>query len=176
VAIQANGKIVAAGGSGDFYIVRFNADGSLDDSLWGTGGILITDFGGGETSYAVEIQPDGKIVAAGVYQNTTGGARFAVARFLGDPLSPTAANVSVSGRIRNANGTGAGKIRVSLTDLNGNSRTAITNPFGYYKFDEIPAGETYVVSVIHKKYVFTPNTRILNVSEDVSEVNFTADE
>lgn len=51
-----------------------------------------------------------------------------------------------------------------------------TNPFVYYKFDEVPAGETYIISVNHKKYQFSPSTRVLNVLEDLSDVNFTANE
>ncbi|PYS98597.1 MAG: hypothetical protein DMF63_15490 [Acidobacteria bacterium] len=66
VAIQADGKIVAAGwsygaSSLDFALVRYNADGSLDTSFDSDG--KVTTPGG--AAYAVAIQPDGKIVAAG---------------------------------------------------------------------------------------------------------------
>ena len=70
VAIQADGKIVAAGGSGssgsidDFALVRYNTDGSLDTSFGGTGKVT-TDFGSDDSAYSVAIQADGKIVAAG---------------------------------------------------------------------------------------------------------------
>src|ERR1039457_5642024 len=71
VAIQSDGKIVAAGyddnGSGqDFALTRYNTDGSLDNTF-GSGGIVTTNAGGDNSSYAqsVAIQSDGKIVAAG---------------------------------------------------------------------------------------------------------------
>jgi uncharacterized delta-60 repeat protein len=70
VAIQADGKIVAAGldnsstGDGDFALARYNPGGSLDPSFDGDGRVL-TDFGGGDRAYGVAIQTDGKIVAAG---------------------------------------------------------------------------------------------------------------
>lgn len=69
VAIQADGKIVAAGAAAisgtDLAVVRYNADGSLDPSFDGDG-MVTTDYGFG-SSFAqdVAIQSDGKIVAAG---------------------------------------------------------------------------------------------------------------
>ena len=69
LAIQSDGKIVAGGtawdANGDFALARFNSDGSLD-SGFGNGGIVTTDFAGGDDAlYALAIQPDGQIVAAG---------------------------------------------------------------------------------------------------------------
>lgn len=73
VAIQADGKIVAAGGSntagfpeGDFALARYNTDGSLDTSF-GTAGKVTTDLFGffGDLAFDVVIQADGKIVAVG---------------------------------------------------------------------------------------------------------------
>ena len=83
VAIQGDGKIVAAGetaaGDGRFALVRYNPNGSLDPSFGGDGKV-VTDIGGGDDgANAVAIQPDGKIVAAG---NTAfGGGNFGVARY-----------------------------------------------------------------------------------------------
>jgi uncharacterized delta-60 repeat protein len=72
VVIQPDGKIVVAGGAfplftflGDFKVVRYNQDGSLDSSF-GKGGIVTTSFPGqGSYAFAVALQPDGKIIAAG---------------------------------------------------------------------------------------------------------------
>ena len=65
VAIQTDGKIVAAGEGIQMSLARYNTDGSLDTSF-GTNGKVVTDFGlSGSTAYAVAIQTDGKIVAAG---------------------------------------------------------------------------------------------------------------
>ncbi|MFN9914245.1 MAG: delta-60 repeat domain-containing protein, partial [Pirellulaceae bacterium] len=71
VTIQPDGKIVVAGwaanGSNDaFALVRYNAEGSLDTSF-GTGGKVTTPVGtGADYGYSVTIQPDGKIVVAGL--------------------------------------------------------------------------------------------------------------
>ena len=72
VVIQPDGKIVVAGGAfplftflGNFEVVRYNPNGSLDKSF-GDGGIVTTIFPG-QGSYAsdVALQSDGKIIAAG---------------------------------------------------------------------------------------------------------------
>jgi uncharacterized delta-60 repeat protein len=83
VALQADGKIVVAGYSygtdPDFGLARLNADGSLDTSF-GTNGKVLTDFGGSfDRAYAVALQADGKIVAAGETNAASGG--FALVRY-----------------------------------------------------------------------------------------------
>lgn len=66
LARQADGKIVASGSiNNDFAIARYNADGTPDLSFNGTG-YFLTDFFGNETAYSVAVQPDGRIIAAGV--------------------------------------------------------------------------------------------------------------
>src|SRR5882672_4139332 len=74
VVAGADGKIVVIGntngpaGSGfqNFGLARYNDDGSLDASF-GNGGKVITDFNSSfDFGLAVQIQSDGKILAAGV--------------------------------------------------------------------------------------------------------------
>src|SRR5438477_4565918 len=71
VVIQPDGKIVVAGGAfplftflGNFELVRYNPNGSLDRSF-GNGGIVTTTFPEGSYASDVALQPDGKIIAAG---------------------------------------------------------------------------------------------------------------
>jgi uncharacterized delta-60 repeat protein len=79
VMLQPDGKIVIAGASGgNFALARYLPNGSLDP-LFGTGGLVTTDFGAGDAAYSIALQPDGKIVAAGVSEFT-----IAVARYLPD--------------------------------------------------------------------------------------------
>jgi uncharacterized delta-60 repeat protein len=87
VALQADGKIVAAGYSGrldsdasDFALARYNADGSLDRTF-GTSGMVITDLGGVDYAVEVAIHKDGRIVAAGASRSSSGRVMFAVARY-----------------------------------------------------------------------------------------------
>lgn len=85
-------------------------------------------------------------------------------------LAPTAANASVSGRVAGAGGRGISGARVNLTDSNGNEQLTQSNAFGYFRFQDVPVGTTYFVSVKHKQYRFLPQT--LNLNEAV-ELNFT---
>lgn len=72
IAVQMDGKIVLAGftrppggGASDTTLVRFNIDGTLDDTF-GTGGFVVNSTSADSDSfYAVLVQPDGKIVAGG---------------------------------------------------------------------------------------------------------------
>jgi uncharacterized delta-60 repeat protein len=96
VAVQADGRIVAAGGTGagpstlpfGFAVARLNADGTTDTSF-GTNGVTSTAFGNGTTGQvsAVTLQADGRIVVAGtVLDGITGlpPIEWAVARYLPD--------------------------------------------------------------------------------------------
>jgi subtilisin-like proprotein convertase family protein len=91
----------------------------------------------------------------------------------GGTCTPTAAGVEVSGRVVTAEGYGLRNARVVLTDSNGVARTAITSSFGYYRFEDVPAGETYVIGVVSKRYTFT--SRILEVLDNLADVDFMAE-
>jgi uncharacterized delta-60 repeat protein len=70
--LQDDGKILIGGSVynqfttvDDYAMVRFNADGTPDNTF-GTGGLVTTDFGGNwDNAYAMAIQDDGKILLAG---------------------------------------------------------------------------------------------------------------
>ena len=86
LVLQSDGKLVAAGNAwkdsvdADFAVVRYNTNGSLD-ATFGAGGKVTTSIGSDEDdAYALALQPDGKLVAAGV---TLNGFRwdFALVRY-----------------------------------------------------------------------------------------------
>ena len=79
LAIQPDGKIVVVSSSAGFLLVRYNINGSLDNSF-GTGGMVSTNFGNNDFAYAVAFQSDGKIVAAGSDNNSL-TSNFALARY-----------------------------------------------------------------------------------------------
>ena len=86
----------------------------------------------------------------------------------------TAANVSIGGRVLTAQGRGISNARISVTDERGKTRTVLSNPFGYYRFEELSAGQTYILQVQSKRYQFANPTQIISVNEELSNVNFTA--
>lgn len=85
---------------------------------------------------------------------------------------PTAASVSVSGRVTDQIGHAISSAVVSIVDTNGNSRTARTGSFGYFSFDDVEAGQTYVIHVAHKRHTFS--SQVVSVSDSVNDLFFIA--
>lgn len=93
IALQANGKIVVAGytflnapigatNRSDFALARYNPNGTLDISFGTSGGILTTDFGSdSDVAYALAIQSDGKIIAAGFARDNISN-NFGLTRYI----------------------------------------------------------------------------------------------
>ena len=88
-------------------------------------------------------------------------------------LAPSAANVSIGGRVTTANGSGLRNAIVQLTGIDGVTRRAVTSSFGYYRFDDVQAGETYVIGVASKRYTFAP--RAITVADELADVDFVAE-
>lgn len=177
--IQPDGQILVGGatnpGSGDrFGLAKLNANGSLTVG-WGTQGRTLSAFPNNDARInAMALYLNDKIVTAGRTWNGT-DYDFAVARFQNE-LIPSAANVSVSGRVSTANGNGIRNVIVTLFSPNGSVLTARTSSFGYFHFDEIASGETYVISVNSKRFTFDPSSKILSVNEELTDVDFIAHE
>jgi len=112
VAIQADGKIVVAGGGGNgsFAIVRYNPNGSLDTTFNGSGRVT-TPVGGSANSVA--IQADGKIIAAGESRN--GSSAFVLVRYNADGSLDTSFNGTgtVITSVGNA-GSGASDLAIQI--------------------------------------------------------------
>jgi hypothetical protein len=135
---------------------------------FGSGGAGGSSGGGGSSfvdSSASNITRINGVTGGGTSQN---GAVTVL------PLAPTAATVSVGGRVMTANGRGIRNVRLTLTDSNGEVRTATTTSFGYYRFDDVQAGETYILSAIGKRYTFSQPVQVLNINEATDAVNFIA--
>jgi uncharacterized delta-60 repeat protein len=77
------GQVVVGGtlrAQDDFYLARFNANGSLDRTF-GTDGQTVTDFGGNDTATSVVIDSAGGIVLAGFRSSMTVSIPIYVARY-----------------------------------------------------------------------------------------------
>jgi uncharacterized delta-60 repeat protein len=86
LVLQLDGKLVAAGESGeDYALVRYLPDGSLDLSF-DNDGIVITSIGTGsrDIASALVLQPDGRLVAAGNTDTSSTTDDFALVRYLPD--------------------------------------------------------------------------------------------
>lgn len=178
----------------DELIVGFKVDSAPENSAYGANGIYVEFFkadssGEGErflgsafytlTDYnslapGVKTVNLGNINTLGINANdpltaTATDANGNTSEFT--PFAPTAAAATVSGKVT-ANGESVVRARVILTDSNGRTRTVFTNSFGFYSFENVAVGETFVFNVTAKQYTFNP--RILTVSESLTDFDFEA--
>ena len=83
--------------------------------------------------------------------------------------APTAASVMISGRVTNY-GRGISGAIVALTNGRGIARTARTNQFGYFRFEDVEAGQTYIIDAHSKRYIFAP--QVITLNENLTNLNF----
>ena len=122
--LQPDGKIVASGysfdrvSSGQFRLVRYNDDGTLDPTF-GNGGIVTTAIVSGQcVSTAVILQPNGKLVAGGdCYNANKGGSDFALARY--NPDGTLDFDFGSNGTVTTNLGAGADQINQLVVDADG---------------------------------------------------------
>ena len=86
----------------------------------------------------------------------------------------TAAGAAVSGRVLTADGRGIRNVLVTMTNTDGETRTVNSSAFGYFRFADVPAGQTYIISAAAKRYKFDQSSRVLNLTADIDDVNFIA--
>ena len=81
---------------------------------------------------------------------------------------PLAANASVSGRLVSASGIAVPNAQVMITDTTtGEIRSVTSNSFGYFKIEDLPVGNFYVIQIMSKQHQFPIQTFTLN--QDVAE-------
>lgn len=136
----------------------------LEKTITASGGG--TSTGGSLTMESTAGQPS----AGGVL---TGASGTAYIGFWTPDLAPTAAGVSVSGRATSA-GQGLANIIVTLANANGDIWMARTGPFGYYRFDQVPVGNTYLLTASSKQYLFSNSPRVISVHDEISDMDLIA--
>jgi len=170
IAIQADGKIVAAGNSENdgisnhLALVRYNFDGSLDTS-YGSGGKAVFDLGFNDRISGMALDAAGNAVVAGTSQE------LMTARITAD-FAPL---VEVGGRVTSTSGQAIGNAQVVLRDENNNRRYALTSPFGYYSFSGVSSNEVYVVSASSKRYRFQSGPQTITLTGTIWNVDFVGD-
>ncbi len=84
--------------------------------------------------------------------------------------APSAASVSISGRVISSDGSGISNAVVMMTDQNGIVRTAKSSSFGYYRFEDVEVGQTFTFNITHRRYQFSPI--VASVNNELFEFNF----
>ena len=86
-------------------------------------------------------------------------------------IAPTAANISISGNVSLPRNLGLTAALVTLTDAQGISRTTRTNKLAGFRFNDVAASQTYVISVRAKGHQFAPQA--FTATQDITNLNFT---
>lgn len=90
-------------------------------------------------------------------------------------MAPTAAQVSVGGRILTADGAGIRNAIVLLNSLStGETRSVRSGSFGFYRFENVRAGENYVLTVYSKRFVFQIDSRVITPLDELTDADFIA--
>lgn len=92
-----------------------------------------------------------------------------------DIAAPTAAAVSISGRVADAFGNAVRDATILVEGpLLDSPRTTRVNTFGFYRIDGLHVG-TYNVTVTSRRSSFVIRTRTITVHEDVTDADFISD-
>jgi hypothetical protein len=90
-------------------------------------------------------------------------------------LTSTAANASISGRVLTAGGNG---IRNAEVVISGGTLAepmrVQTGSFGYYNFEGLQTGQTYMITVNSRRYLFTTPTRVITLTDNIADLDFIA--
>ncbi len=142
VAIDSSGKVLVTGlskninGDYDMVVLRFNADGTLDNSFGNNGIVVHNDASGGngnDRGYSISIDSQGKIIVTGNSMNSNGNDDMAVWKLNADgSLDNTFGNSGIVVHNNAGGGNGndggysltidsQGKIFVTGYSLNGNN-------------------------------------------------------
>jgi uncharacterized delta-60 repeat protein len=157
--LQSDGKIVVAGdsvngGTTDFAVVRYNANGSPDTSF-ATDGKVTTDFGAGnDFAYSIALQSDGKIVVAGGSYNGSNDD-FAVVRYIASdstaPSAPTLTSVTSGDRRVTISFTAGADNGAVITDyeysLNGGAYTSAGTTTSSFTITGLNGRTAYSVTI-----------------------------
>lgn len=110
-----------------------------------------------------------------VYPNLCTSGLTTLSPFAIASVAPTAANVAIGGRVS----SGKSGLRNVVVTLSGGSLpqplSVRTNSFGYYRFENLPVGETYILSVSPKRYFFSEPTRVVTLDDEITDADFTAE-
>jgi hypothetical protein len=171
---HANVQVREVGNPANSRVVWQFLDATMTDALgnpavnvpasagWGIYDADISDFGGLNVEFVFHVDTDTTVNLGGL----------AIDDVQLRHLGPVAANVPVSGRVLSASGQPISNVRVRLDDATGNPRTTFTNPFGFYRFDDVQVGRTYTLSASQKRHRFSPV--IVNVGDEITGLDIIA--
>ena len=104
-----------------------------------------------------------------------GSGQWVTCSFTSEPLIPTAALATVTGRVLTDQGRGIRGITMSLVDANtGITTYATTNSFGYFIFQDLQVADYYILTAVSKRYNIPNPTRSFTLTSDLAGLDFVA--
>lgn len=130
------------------------------------GGAASDDGPGGQFSIT------GTVGQAAAGANSVGSQYRVSGGFWQSSLAPTATGVSIEGRVVTVFGSPLAMSTVVLSDVEGNTRIAISNPFGRFRFEEVEAGRGYFI--IAKGKGLSSDPQFINADQDITGIELIA--
>lgn len=164
-----NGIQLNSIGARDNFVAKFDRNGN---ALWATSGGGAAD----DINFAIALDTFGRVTIVGYFTgNATFGSQaipgfgnldFYIAHLNAD-------SAELSGRITTAEGYSKRFVTVNLTNSGGTiTRAAKTNAKGFYRFSDLPTGETYTVTPSFYTVNFTPANQTFLFTGGRTNVNF----
>lgn len=135
--------------------------------------------GGGQNATGGDFSLDGTIGQPLAGVNSSGGSFSVRGGFWTAQLSPSAAGATIAGRVivDGASGKGIRNVQLTLTDTaTGEIRIVRSGLFGSYRFEDVPTGHSYVLTVSARRFAFAPNIRFITLLEEVTNIDFVGTE
>ena len=121
-------------------------------------------------AFSSSLAPNVSVVVSGGQINVTIPARSG---YIFSNFAPTAANAFVSGKVTNNSGRAIFRATVELISSKGERRSVLTNSFGFYQFDDVQAGQTYVLRVRNRNNQSVQ--QVVTVNDSIADLNFVLD-
>ncbi len=166
VAILGDRAIIGAFGAatganthqGSAYI--FNRTGTV----WTQQQKLLANDGAMNAAFGAGVALSADTIVIGAMTDTTGANQFQGSTYF------YVLGATVSGKVTTADGSALRGASVTITDSQNVRRSVFTNNFGNYSFDSVRIGESYVISVVSKRFRFAQQP--VPVTTDLTGINF----
>lgn len=124
------------------------------------------------TTLNVTLNTNDRLYVRWVDNNIAGNDDGLAIDDFGLALPALGAHVRVGGRVIDSNNQGISNTTIRMTLPDGTVRVARSSSFGYYSFNEVEVGETYVLSASHRRYQFSNATQVVSVNDNKDDLNF----